>query len=175
MRVAELFKGYTIREDGQVMSRFGRVLTNRIETNGYVRVEMAGRKYSIHRLLAQAFIPNPLNKPQVNHINGKPSDNSLSNLEWVTQSENQLHAYRIGLQKGYKKPTPMSPAHKAALCGSVWKGQKRIYHAGGMSFDKPQDAAAYFGFNRQTFYNRSYSEKHPSWYIEVIREAETNG
>lgn len=49
----------------------------------------------VHRLVAQSFIENPLNKLEVNHINGNPADNRLENLEWVTSSENQFHSYKF--------------------------------------------------------------------------------
>lgn len=72
-----------------------------------VRLTVDGKRkyFSIHRLVAEAFIPNPDNKPCVNHINGIKTDNRVKNLEWVTRSENQYHALKNGLApSGEKHP-----------------------------------------------------------------------
>ena len=56
------------------------------------------RTIRLHRIVAEAFVPNPMHKPQVNHINGNRLDNSVGNLEWCTSSENLRHAYKTGLK-----------------------------------------------------------------------------
>jgi len=65
--------------------------------HGYLFVNV-GKNKTIHRLVALAFIPNPDNKPCINHINGIKSDNRLDNLEWCTYSENTTHSYINSLQ-----------------------------------------------------------------------------
>lgn len=70
---------------------------------GYARVSLCAesicKHYKVHRLIAEAFIENPLNKKEINHINGIKTDNRIENLEWVTRSENAKHAYSLGLSK----------------------------------------------------------------------------
>lgn len=60
------------------------------------------RPFRVHRIVAKEFIPNPLNKPHINHKNGNRFDNSVENIEWSTRSENQIHAYKTGLQPSQK-------------------------------------------------------------------------
>lgn len=58
------------------------------------------KKHKIHRLVAEAFIPNPENKPFINHIDHNPLNNVFTNLEWCTQKENMEHASKCGRMKG---------------------------------------------------------------------------
>lgn len=95
------FEGYSIKEDGQVLSaRKGRFLTPHLNENGYLYVTLRrankNSTRAVHRLVAEAYISNPDNKPFVNHLDADRTNAHKDNLEWCTQSENIKHAYVLG-------------------------------------------------------------------------------
>lgn len=95
------------------LKRWMRVWT---DDHGYSRVtyRVDGKSHSpkLHRLVAEYFVKNPHNKPQVNHKNGDKSDNSAANLEWVSARENIQHAIDMGLMPHAKLPKD----HKHLIC-----------------------------------------------------------
>lgn len=82
-----------------------------IDKYGYKRITLnytTKKAFYIHRLVLKAFISNPENKPQVNHINGIKTDNRLENLEWSTVKENTNHAEKTGLRNSKGESNPFS-------------------------------------------------------------------
>ena len=94
---------YSVSSDGQIRNdETGKLKTLVQNEDGYYKVDLYnhGQRTTkrVNRLVAEAFIPNPENKPQVNHVDGNKINNDVSNLEWTTGSENMIHAYNTGLE-----------------------------------------------------------------------------
>ena len=89
---------YEITTDGKIFNkRFGRYLKPQLNNKGYSRVCLCGKFYFVHRLVAEKYIPNPNNLPQVNHKDGDKTNNSVDNLEWISNQDNRKHAIENGL------------------------------------------------------------------------------
>ena len=96
--IAEWEDKYEVSNKGCVRNlQSGVFLKPRKDKNGYLLLSLWGRgaktDVKVHRVVANAFIPNPGKKPQVNHKDGNKTNNCVENLEWVTDSENKLHRY----------------------------------------------------------------------------------
>jgi hypothetical protein len=97
-------KQYFVSNLGRFKNSFGIIMDNyKVNDNGYIKVYIYNKSYSLHRVIALSFIENIENKEQVNHIDGNKLNNSVNNLEWVTNSENQIHKYKIGLGNNFTR------------------------------------------------------------------------
>lgn len=128
------FPRYTVHPDGSIIGSRGPMSLAR-RPDGYLIVTLShkGKKstFRVHRLVAQAYIPNPKEKPEVNHIDCDRSNNAAENLEWVSSSENKIHSYRFGSKeapwrgcRGYENPfaqevTMIAPDGSRRNFGSV--------------------------------------------------------
>lgn len=99
------YSKYVIKSNGEIYSLYKNITMNQVlqERIGYYRIQLKaddGTKNTllVHRLVALAFIPNPENKPEVNHIDGNKLNNDVSNLEWTTKHENMKHAHLLKLR-----------------------------------------------------------------------------
>lgn len=90
---------YQISNYGNIRNSKGRLLKYYENHKGYYKVGLnkngKNSKFRVHRLVAQMFIPNPHEYPQVNHIDGNKQNNNVTNLEWCTNTENQIHAVKM--------------------------------------------------------------------------------
>jgi hypothetical protein len=89
-----LNESYAVSDQGRVWGPRGKIKT-RIDRDGYVLAALKWTPNRVHRLVAQTFIPNPENLPEVNHKDGNKQNNHVSNLEWVTRKENIHHAINV--------------------------------------------------------------------------------
>lgn len=109
-RFIEANSDYMISDHGRILSFKGKsklIISSTITSKGYEHVAIRQKGiyigYSVHRLVATAFIPNPRRLPQVNHLDGNKLNNHVANLEWCDAYDNIMHAIRTGLR-------PSSPA-----------------------------------------------------------------
>lgn len=128
---------YRISDYGSIWdSELNRAVPTYFNSDGYVTVSL---KYenkwhilSLHRLVAIAFIPNPLNKPEVNHIDGDKTHNNASNLEWVTHQENMVHANATGLRshfRGSENPNSKYPVQQIRYACQLIANRWRLVDA----------------------------------------------
>ena len=126
---------YKVSNLGRIYSSYGQnketcklpILRGSISSHGYRIVGLTKNKhvksFFIHRLVAKAFIPNPENKPDINHIDGNKENNNINNLEWCTKSENTKHAHVTGLmgkkQKTYMEIMEIENGNKYKYTGKI--------------------------------------------------------
>ena len=170
---------YIVGTDNYFVSNFGEVRHNDYvrkptkDKDGYLQIGLIvnGRKTSrkIHRLVAQAFIPNPDKKPQINHIDGNKQNNCIDNLEWVTNSENQTHKYK---KLGYKDNTA-TRIKKRANCGKA-NMKKVICIETGKEYESARIASKSLGLHFSAVSTAIYSNTacggHHWKYKEIVDE-----
>lgn len=90
---------YEVSSEGHIRNRkTKRILREFIGSDGYLRTQFDGKTRLIHRVVAKVFLENLYNLPEVNHIDGNKTNNSIQNLEWCDRNYNLKHAYEIGLR-----------------------------------------------------------------------------
>jgi hypothetical protein len=86
---------YHVTTTGYIIGYREKISRGSLSADGYRKIKIANKCYGVHRLVASAFIPNPMNLPCVNHKNGIKDDNNVGNLEWCTNADNVLHSYAL--------------------------------------------------------------------------------
>lgn len=129
----------------------GHILSQRDNSNGYLRcdinIEGKTKSYLVHRLVAEKFIPNPDDKPFVNHIDGNKHNNSIDNLEWCTRSENEKHAWKTGLKHDIATKGELHGMHKLSKKDVEYIRANHIRNGGNI---KTGELAHIFNVNPQT-------------------------
>jgi hypothetical protein len=149
------FDGYLISSVGDVWSnKLKRVIIPPTDKDGYPRIGLwknqSVKKHFVHRLVAQAFIPNPDNKPVVNHINGNKTDNRVCNLEWCSVLENEQHSRnvlgKVTPKNIHTKPlTLVKDAEEVSFTKTT--DAYKFLNCGGQQFSKLKDGGSVKGWS----------------------------
>ena len=121
---------HIVRKDGRISFRKSRYLKFR-DKQGYKRVNLYNdcvrKDFSVHRLVAEAFVLNPENKPEINHKDGIRDNNIYTNLEWVTHSENIVHS--VEALNRYFHSTPVICVETGERFESIKAANEHINHS----------------------------------------------
>ena len=134
----EIFKDIKELDNLYQVSNFGRVFNIKRKKfikcinngSGYLKVMYHKKKYYVHRLVANAFIENPNNLKEVNHIDGNHSNNLVSNLEWVSHKGNMQHAWKTNLCRANNN------------CGRIKKIDRQLQNGDIIFYRCPEQASA---------------------------------
>lgn len=124
---------YEVNEDGVVRNvKSKKIVKGYIEKNGYLRMKFENKcldkviRKSAHQLVAEAFIPNPDNLPEVNHKDSNRLNNNVSNLEWCSHSDNMKHAYHIG---EYREQCKSGLRHHSEMTRKAVTNGERVFES----------------------------------------------
>ncbi len=133
-----------VHEDGTIIGAYGRPIRGGLASIGYRQVKCRGRCLYVHRLVAEAFLPNPEGRVNVNHKDGNKLNNHVLNLEWATPAENNSHAYATGLQpSGEDNPRSKLTNEDATNIRESYKNKYRGWR---------RDTATRYGVSERVIY-----------------------
>lgn len=148
---------YEVSNQGRVRNSKGLIMKPSLHQDGYLWIGLVSKtmpyNVSVHRLVAKAFLPNPEQKPTVNHKDGCKTNNYVDNLEWATYSENVRHAYANHMI------ADKSPEGIQNIINASRKSLKKccnipiVCETTGMEFESMHHAAVYYGVDDTTIQN----------------------
>ena len=150
---------HEVSNNGLIRNVNGHLLKPWVGTTGYYHIKMfvSGKRKNLklHRLVAKAFIPNPENKPCINHIDGNKLNNCVNNLEWCTHAENMTHASNTNLIPKTARTTGKKLGKHSKYCNVSWDTNRHQWSAGvthnkkcymRKRFDSEEEAALHVNF-----------------------------
>lgn len=166
------YERYYVSEEGKVYNEFGKEMSQRRSSNGYLRVNLRKGNmkyekpttYSVHRLVAKAFIPNENNLPYINHKDGNKTNNKVDNLEWCTPKENSTHAYNT--KKDYRTFCLKNIRKTNELNKKIVKVYKDGKYIG--IYKGIEETSKLFNINKKTIYNNSKGMTNRKGYTFLI-------